>query len=75
MTSAGAVRQVDSEEAQRLVESGTVRVVDVRTPEEYAGLGHIPGALLLPVGLIASAPAEKSCSSQKSKSTTVVFSS
>jgi SAM-dependent methyltransferase len=29
----------------------------VRTPGEYAQLGHIPGAWLLPVDLVASAPA------------------
>jgi SAM-dependent methyltransferase len=32
-------------------------VLDVRTPGEYAQLGHIPGAWLLPVDLAASAPA------------------
>lgn len=32
-------------------------ILDVRTPEEYEGLGHIPGAILLPVDLIACAPA------------------
>jgi SAM-dependent methyltransferase len=29
----------------------------VRTPQEYSGLGHIPGATLLPVQIVASAPA------------------
>ena len=32
-------------------------MLDVRTPGEYAQLGHIPHAWLLPVDLIASAPA------------------
>jgi rhodanese-related sulfurtransferase len=32
-------------------------VVDVRTPREYEELGHVPGALLLPIELVASAPA------------------
>jgi len=50
------VTQVSGEEARRLVESG-IRVLDVRTPEEFSGLGHIPGATLLPVQVIASAPA------------------
>src|SRR5262249_32603588 len=36
---------------------GAVRVLDVRTPEEYDALGHLPQAELLPVDLIASAPA------------------
>ncbi len=34
-----------------------VLVLDVRTPQEHAQLGHIPGARLLPVQCIASAPA------------------
>ncbi|HTV00660.1 MAG TPA: rhodanese-like domain-containing protein [Luteitalea sp.] len=50
------VTQVDGADAEALVAQG-VRVLDVRTPPEYTSLGHIPGALLLPVQLIASAPA------------------
>lgn len=42
--------------AVALVEGG-VLVLDVRTPEEFTGLGHIPGAKLLPVHLSAAAPA------------------
>jgi rhodanese-related sulfurtransferase len=34
-----------------------VMVLDVRSPGEFTGLGHIPGAKLLPVDLSASAPA------------------
>lgn len=41
--------------AERLVAEGAVRVLDVRTPEEFAQLGHIPGAQLLPVDLIPTA--------------------
>ncbi len=44
-------------EALRLLERGDATVIDVRTPAEYERLGHIPGAWLLPVDLIASAPA------------------
>ncbi len=51
------VGHVDGMEAERLVRSGSVRVLDVRTPEEYEALGHIPGAILLPVDLVAAAPA------------------
>ncbi len=51
------VREVDAREAERLVRGGRVRVLDVRTPVEYAELGHIPDALLLPSNLIAAAPA------------------
>lgn len=31
-------------------------VLDVRTPGEHAGLGHIPGSWLVPLDLVASAP-------------------
>jgi len=48
-------RSIGSEEAERLVRDPSVRVLDVRTPEEYRDLGHIPGAILLPVDLVASA--------------------
>ena len=49
-------RTIDHQTAQHLLDDG-VTVIDVRTPREYAELGHIPGALLIPVDLIASAPA------------------
>lgn len=52
-----AYRSVSPAEARALVDAGAVHVLDVRTPEEYSRLGHIPGAWLLPVNLIASAPA------------------
>jgi rhodanese-related sulfurtransferase len=50
------VTQVAGAEAAALVASG-IRVLDVRTPQEFSELGHIPGAMLLPVQIIASAPA------------------
>jgi len=50
-------RLIDHDEAARLIADGAVTVVDVRTPAEYARLGHIPGARLLPVDLIAAGPA------------------
>jgi rhodanese-related sulfurtransferase len=50
------VRQVAGDDAAALV-AGGIRVLDVRTPQEFTGLGHIPGATLLPVQIIASAPA------------------
>ena len=34
-------------EAKEKIDSSNVQVVDVRTPEEYAG-GHVPGALNIP---------------------------
>jgi rhodanese-related sulfurtransferase len=50
------VQRVSGREAAALVDAG-VMVLDVRSPEEFTGLGHIPGAKLLPVQLSASAPA------------------
>jgi rhodanese-related sulfurtransferase len=50
-------KDVSPSEALGLVDKGAVRVLDVRTPEEYQELGHVPGSLLVPVDLIASAPA------------------
>jgi rhodanese-related sulfurtransferase len=47
---------IDHAAAERLLRDG-ITVVDVRTPQEYSRLGHIPNALLIPVDLIASAPA------------------
>jgi rhodanese-related sulfurtransferase len=52
-----ACRDVQPDEAERLVNAGSVRVLDVRTPAEYDVRGHVPGAILLPLELIASAPA------------------
>ena len=50
-------RNVDADEAARLLSRDAVRVLDVRTADEYDTVGHIPGANLLPVDLIAAAPA------------------
>lgn len=50
-------RTIDHAEALGLIEADAVTVLDVRTPGEYAQLGHIPGAWLLPVDLAVSAPA------------------
>ncbi len=50
------VRRVAGEQAAALVDAGAT-VLDVRTPDEFTTLGHIPGARLLPVHLSASAPA------------------
>jgi rhodanese-related sulfurtransferase len=47
---------VSPEEAEELLARGAV-VLDVRTPREHEELGHIPGALLLPVELVSAAPA------------------
>ena len=50
-------RLVDHAEAARLLAADAVTVVDVRTPDEYARLGHLPGARLLPVDVVAAGPA------------------
>ena len=49
-------QNVSPEEAEELLALGAV-TLDVRTPREHEELGHIPGALLLPVELVHSAPA------------------
>ncbi len=45
------IEKITPAEAIRLLDSGKARAVDVREPDEYA-VGHIPGALLLPLGQI-----------------------
>ncbi len=50
-------RHVDAAEAEQLISEGGLYLLDVRTPQEFTSLGHIPEALLLPVELIAAASA------------------
>jgi len=52
-----ASRDIHPAEAEQMVAAGEVQILDVRTPVEFEQIGHIPGALLLPVDRIASAPA------------------
>ncbi|MEO7157476.1 MAG: rhodanese-like domain-containing protein [Vicinamibacterales bacterium] len=49
-------RTITHDEARGLLAEGAL-ALDVRTPGEYQALGHIPGAWLMPVDLVASAPA------------------
>jgi rhodanese-related sulfurtransferase len=49
-------QNVSPDEAEALLAAGAV-VLDVRTSREHEELGHIPGALLLPLELLHSAPA------------------
>lgn len=49
-------RTITHDEARTLLAEGAL-ALDVRTPSEYERLGHIPGAWLMPVDLVASAPA------------------
>ena len=46
-----AYRQIDQEKAKEMMDTQEVVILDVREQEEYDG-GHIPGAVLLPVGTI-----------------------
>lgn len=39
------------------IDAGRVTVVDVREPDEYAA-GHVPGALLLPLGQVPARAAD-----------------
>ncbi len=50
-------RDIDPAAAEDLVRRGAVYPVDVRTPHEFEHIGHIPGAVLLPVTFIAAAAA------------------
>jgi rhodanese-related sulfurtransferase len=47
-----AVPEIDVDELARRQAAGAP-VIDVRTPEEYEG-GHVPGAVLLPLGELES---------------------
>ena len=49
-------QQISQQEAKKRMDAGGVLVLDVREPAEYAG-GHIPGAVLLPLGTISEASA------------------
>lgn len=46
-----AYRQISQEEAKEMMDGGDAVVLDVREQSEY-NEGHIPGAVLLPVGSI-----------------------
>ena len=47
----GSYQQITQEEAKEMMDSQEVIILDVREQDEYDG-GHIPGAVLLPVGTI-----------------------
>jgi len=49
--------RVNVAEAQKLIESGDVQVIDVREPNEYAE-GHIPGVTLVPLNTLLARPRE-----------------
>ncbi|CCX38289.1 sulfurtransferase [Clostridium sp. CAG:1013] len=47
----GSYQQINQEEAKKMMDTQEVIVLDVREQDEYDS-GHIPGAVLLPVGTI-----------------------
>ena len=47
----GSYQQISQEEAKNMMDTQEVVVLDVREQDEYDS-GHIPGAVLLPVGTI-----------------------
>lgn len=51
--SGASYKDVSVDEAKELIDSGEVKVIDVRTPEEFAA-GHIPGAKLVPLQVMES---------------------
>ena len=50
-TSDGSYHQISQEEAKEMMDTQEVIILDVREQDEYNS-GHIPGAVLLPVGTI-----------------------
>ena len=50
-TSDGSYHQITQEEAKEMMDDQEVIILDVREKDEYDS-GHIPGAVLLPVGTI-----------------------
>ena len=49
-------QQISQEEAKEMMDTQDVIILDVREQDEYDS-GHIPGAVLLPVGTIDEEPA------------------
>ena len=55
-TADSSYQQITQEEAKEMMDTQNVVILDVREQNEYDG-GHIPGAVLLPVGTIDEAAA------------------
>ena len=49
--SEASYKQISQEDAKKMMDEGEVVILDVREQHEYDS-GHIPGAILLPVGSI-----------------------
>ncbi|MGI6012997.1 MAG: rhodanese-like domain-containing protein [Oscillospiraceae bacterium] len=54
----GSYQQITQEEAKEMMDTEEVIILDVREQDEYDS-GHIPGAVLLPVGTIDEDAAAK----------------
>ena len=54
--SSDAYQKISQEKAKEMMDAGEVLILDVREQDEYDS-GHIPGAVLLPVGSIDEASA------------------
>lgn len=54
----GSYQQITQEEAKEMMDTEEVIILDVREQDEYDS-GHIPGAVLLPVGTIDEDAATK----------------
>jgi rhodanese-related sulfurtransferase len=58
----GSYKTISVTEAETMIESGKVEVIDVRTPEEYTA-GHIPESKLIPLqtleGMLSELDKEK----------------
>jgi rhodanese-related sulfurtransferase len=56
---AGGAAWIEASELRRRLEAGGILLVDVRQPEEYAAIpGHLPGAINVPLGELASRTAD-----------------
>jgi rhodanese-related sulfurtransferase len=57
-------KRIDVSTARQMMETGGVRIIDVREPNEYAS-GHVPNAELIPLGQILAKPQEHIRNEQK----------
>ena len=57
-SSEAGYQKISQEEAKEMMDAGEVLILDVREQDEYDG-GHIPGAVLLPLGSISEESAAR----------------